>query len=40
MRAVVLRKTDLDAPNYLGRPALSAGGRPVLNLVFDNVDQP
>ena len=30
---------DLDAPNHLGRRAWAPGGRPVLKMVFDSVDQ-
>ena len=37
--AEVLLKTDLDAPNHPGRRARAAGGRPVLKMAFDNVDQ-
>ena len=38
-RAEVQRKMDLDANNHLGTRSQTLGGRPVLKLVFDNVDQ-
>jgi len=36
---VVERRMDLDSPNHLGRRSTALGGRPVLKLTFDNVDQ-
>ena len=36
---VVERRMDLDSPNHLGRRSVTLGGRPVLKLTFDNVDQ-
>ena len=38
-RVEILRKMDLDAPNHLGAHSQTYGGRPVLKLIFDNVDQ-
>jgi DNA polymerase epsilon subunit 1 len=38
-RVEVMRKMDLDAANHLGVQSQTLGGRPVLKLVFDNVDQ-
>lgn len=38
-RVEVMRKMDLDAPNHLGVRSQTLGGRPVLKLLFDNVDQ-
>ena len=38
-RVEILRKMDLDASNHLGVRSQTLGGRPVLKLVFDNVDQ-
>ena len=38
-RVEILRKMDLDAKNHLGVRSQTLGGRPVLKLVFDNVDQ-
>ena len=37
--AEILRKMDLDAPNHLGARSQALGGRPMVKLVFDNVDQ-
>eukprot|EP00571_Detonula_confervacea_P015151 CAMPEP_0172308022 /NCGR_PEP_ID=MMETSP1058-20130122/8746_1 /TAXON_ID=83371 /ORGANISM="Detonula confervacea, Strain CCMP 353" /LENGTH=2557 /DNA_ID=CAMNT_0013020353 /DNA_START=95 /DNA_END=7768 /DNA_ORIENTATION=- len=38
-RVEILRKMDLDAPNHLGHRSQTLGGRPMVKLVFDNVDQ-
>lgn len=38
-RVEILRKMDLDAPNHLGLHSQTLGGRPVIKLIFDNVDQ-
>jgi hypothetical protein len=38
-RAVFLRKIDLDATNHLGTMSQTLGGRPMIKLIFDNVDQ-
>ena len=38
-RAEILRKMDLDAPNHLGLHSQTYGGRPMIKMVFDNVDQ-
>ncbi len=38
-RVEILRKMDLDAPNHLGIHSQTLGGRPVIKLIFDNVDQ-
>ena len=38
-RAEILRKMDLDAPNHLGSMSQTLGGRPMIKLIFDNVDQ-
>ena len=38
-RIEVLRKMDLDAPNHLGLHSQTLGGRPMIKMVFDNVDQ-
>lgn len=38
-RIELLRKMDLDANNHLGHRSQTLGGRPMLKLVFDNVDQ-
>ncbi|KAL7468775.1 hypothetical protein ACHAXS_009012 [Conticribra weissflogii] len=38
-RIEILRKMDLDAANHLGRQSQLLGGRPILKLIFDNVDQ-
>ena len=35
----IVRKMDLDAPNHLGTHSQTLGGRPMLKLIFDNVDQ-
>ena len=38
-RIELLRKMNLNAPNHLGRASQALGGRPMLKLVFDHVDQ-
>ena len=38
-RAEIIRKMDLDAPNHLGSMSQTLGGRPMIKLIFDNVDQ-
>ncbi|KAL7551487.1 hypothetical protein ACHAWF_014678 [Thalassiosira exigua] len=38
-RAEVRRLMDLDAPNHLGPRSQILGGRPAIQLIFDNVDQ-
>jgi DNA polymerase epsilon subunit 1 len=38
-RAEAVRKMDLDAPNHLGAKSQALGGRPMIKLIFDNVDQ-
>ncbi|EED94471.1 DNA polymerase [Thalassiosira pseudonana CCMP1335] len=38
-RVELLRKMDLDAPNHLGIRSQQLGGRPIIKLIFDNVDQ-
>jgi len=38
-RVEILRKMDLDAPNHLGLQSQNLGGRPMIKLIFDNVEQ-
>ena len=38
-RVEIVRKMDLDAPNHLGLQSQTLGGRPMIKLIFDNVDQ-
>ncbi len=38
-RVEIIRKMDLDAPNHLGLQSQNLGGRPMIKLIFDNVEQ-